>query len=414
MVSEVQYGGKVTDNMDRRLFKTYTQVWLNPQTCDERFSYNPTQPLLKIPEDFNYRIGYTGMDIQEYRKYVNQFPEVDSPEIFGLHPNADLTFRVKEVSILFNTLAETQPKGSVRDGTGNSREQIIFEKATELLARLPEEYKEDDYRAKLAKQGGLTVPLNIFLFQEIQRIQRIISKVKITLQQLQLAIKGEVVMSEELVATLVAVYDAKVPHSWVFTVAGDEFSWILPTLGLWFSSLLQRDEQLRTWLNHGRPNSYWLPGFSNPQGLLTAMKQEVTRRHKADKWALDDVVYHTEVTSYERPEQIRSPPSEGIYVHGLSLEGAGWNKIEGTLVESEAKKLFVPLPVLHVTANTKSEEFKVRKDIFGTQGPYEAPCYKYPCRTDRFMVMMVTLKGGDRPPAHWALRGTALLCNIEG
>lgn len=33
------------------------------------------------------------------------------------------------------------------------------------------------------------------------------------------------------------------------------------------------------------------------------MKQEVTRKHKAEKWALDDVVYHTEVTSYERMEQ---------------------------------------------------------------------------------------------------------------
>lgn len=33
------------------------------------------------------------------------------------------------------------------------------------------------------------------------------------------------------------------------------------------------------------------------------MKQEVTRKHKAEKWALDDVIYHTEVTSYERMEQ---------------------------------------------------------------------------------------------------------------
>lgn len=41
------------------------------------------------------------------------------------------------------------------------------------------------------------------------------------------------------------------------------------------------------------------------QGMLTAMKQEVTRKHKAEKWALDDVVYHTEVTSYERMEQVR-------------------------------------------------------------------------------------------------------------
>lgn len=40
--------------------------------------------------------------------------------------------------------------------------------------------------------------------------------------------------------------------------------------------------------------------------MLTAMKQEVTRKHKAEKWALDDVVYHTEVTSYERMEQVNT------------------------------------------------------------------------------------------------------------
>ena len=29
MVCEAQYGGKITDSLDRRTFKTYTQVWLN-------------------------------------------------------------------------------------------------------------------------------------------------------------------------------------------------------------------------------------------------------------------------------------------------------------------------------------------------------------------------------------------------
>lgn len=48
--------------------------------------------------------------------------------------------------------------------------------------------------------------------------------------------------------------------------------------------------------------------------MLTAMKQEVTRKHKAEKWALDDVVYHTEVTSYERMEQVK-----GVPVRPLSL-----------------------------------------------------------------------------------------------
>merc|ERR1711871_536257 len=30
MVSDVQYGGKITDNMDRRLFNAYTSAWLSP------------------------------------------------------------------------------------------------------------------------------------------------------------------------------------------------------------------------------------------------------------------------------------------------------------------------------------------------------------------------------------------------
>lgn len=59
----------------------------------------------------------------------------------------------------------------------------------------------------------------------------------------------------------------QVPRLWAFTITGDEFSWILPTLGLWFSSLITRDEQDRAWLNNGRPTCYWLTGFFNPQVL---------------------------------------------------------------------------------------------------------------------------------------------------
>lgn len=45
-----------------------------------------------------------------FKDYVKTFPEIDTPEVFGLHPNADLTFRVKEVNALFSTLGSTQPK----------------------------------------------------------------------------------------------------------------------------------------------------------------------------------------------------------------------------------------------------------------------------------------------------------------
>ena len=113
-------------------------------------------------------------------------------------------------------------------------------------------------------------------------------------------------MTGELQETLDSMFDAKVPHYWENTLTGDEFSWRLPSLGLWFTSLINRDDQDRVWLNGGRPICYWLTGFFNPNGCLTAMKQETTRKHKAERWALDDVVYHTEVTTFERQDQVWS------------------------------------------------------------------------------------------------------------
>jgi hypothetical protein len=74
--------------------------------------------------------------------------------------------------------------------------------------------------------------------------------------------------------------------------------------------MLQRFDQLNKWLNLGRPKAYWMTGFFNPQGFLTAMKQEVSRKHAADKWALDDVVMTSEV-------------SKGMCNHGT------WQQTEG-------------------------------------------------------------------------------------
>jgi dynein heavy chain len=347
----------------------------------------------------------------DFRKYIESFPEIDSPEIFGLHPNADLTYRVKEAMSLFSTLSETQPSGGGNDG-GLMRDEIVYDKCSDLLRRLPKDYMEEEYKANIKKLGGMSVPMNIFLVQEIQRLQAVINKVRVTLTQLQLAIKGEVIMTSELKETMDSIFDAKVPYLWENTLTGDEFSWRVPTLGLWFTSLLNRDDQYRCWLDHGRPNSVWLTGFFNPSGCLTAMKQEVTRKHRSEKWSLDDVVYHTEVTPFERVDQIKTPPAEGLYIHGLYLDGAGWNRPDRQLVESQPKVLFSPLPILYITGKLRKEEEKSRRELFGAFGPYECPVYKYPCRTDRYLLFFVTLKGsGDSHPNKWALRGTALLCH---
>ena len=80
------------------------------------------------------------------------------------------------------------------------------------------------------------------------------------------------------------------------------------------------------------------------------MKQEVNRKHAGDRWALDDVVMTAEVLHPPRDaDAIREPPAEGVYIYGLFLDGCAWSHKEGRLVDSDPKKLFCPLPVLHVT-----------------------------------------------------------------
>lgn len=86
------------------------------------------------------------------------------------------------------------------------------------------------------------------------------------------------------------------------------------------------------------------------QGFLTAVRQEVTRRHAADKWALDDVVLCSEVTYPAKDvEGLKDQPNEGVYIYGLYIDGCSWSSKENRLVDSEPKRLFHPLPVVHVT-----------------------------------------------------------------
>jgi dynein heavy chain len=387
MICEILYGGRVTDDRDRRLLNTFGEVWFSDRLFSESFAFCKGY---KIPE------GLGG--INELRLSVNNLPPYDTPEIFGLHSNADLAFRSREATDILGTILSTQPKDSGIAGV--SREDTVLAMVLDLLKKLPSSYVKSMVKRQIADLGGHKYPLNIFLGQEVDRIERVISLIRRTLNDLKLAIAGTIVLSENLSEALDALFDAKVPKAW------QKVSWPAASLGFWYGDVLQRVGEYTGWLEKGRPKVFWFGGFFNPQGFLTAMRQEVTRAHSSEGWALDAAVLKCTVLKEER-EDIKAGPEEGVFITGLYLEGAAWDKRKQRLVDPAPKILHHLLPVVHVTAVLSSQ---VSKD----DRVYVAPVYQQQKRTEAFYIFDLALPiDKDSTPARFIMRGVAAITSLS-
>jgi dynein heavy chain len=389
MVCEVQYGGRITDDIDRRLFNTYGDSFLTPKIFDPAFEFFEGYKILKFPA------------INQYREAIEEWLDVDNPGVFGLHSNGDLTYRTKETREMIETIMNIQPKDSGGGDGGPTREEQVLAQADQMLANMPKSFDMVQVKKDIQKlNGGANAqpkPLNVHLGQEVDRMQIIIGITRRTLVNLKLAIAGTVIMTADLAEALDCIFTARVPSLWL------KKSWISPSMGIWFGNLCNRTQELVSWLANGRPKSFWLTGFFNAQGFLTAVQQEVTRRHNG--WSLDDVTPNSEMTAWEKEDvEKKERIEEGVYIWGLFFDGAAWDKKKNSLCDAPPKKLFVAAPCLFFTAIKRGEGKK--------QQEYMAPCYTIPRRTGLHYVFTANLRCDD-PPSFWILRGLALLCSKD-
>lgn len=95
MISVIQYGGRITDEFDELLMNTYAEKYFYQGALAENYE------LYKDDRSgFSYKVPI-GTEIECFRNLIEQLPGQESPEIFGMHPNADLTFRALQVSRIF-------------------------------------------------------------------------------------------------------------------------------------------------------------------------------------------------------------------------------------------------------------------------------------------------------------------------
>lgn len=80
LISECNYGGRVTDDKDRRLIKTILAQFFNTSLLyNDKFLIDPAAEEYCIPNFLNQ---------SQLKEKCRNLPEETSPEILGFHPNA--------------------------------------------------------------------------------------------------------------------------------------------------------------------------------------------------------------------------------------------------------------------------------------------------------------------------------------
>jgi len=78
MVAEANYGGRVTDDKDRRLIKIILKGFYNPEAIDDSFKYSESG-VYYCPTDGPF---------ESYKEFIKELPLNEKPEVFGMHDNA--------------------------------------------------------------------------------------------------------------------------------------------------------------------------------------------------------------------------------------------------------------------------------------------------------------------------------------
>jgi len=93
LAGECNYGGRVTDDKDRRCIMNILDDFYNPRILDEDYKFSPS----------GIYFAPTPGNLESYREYVRGLPYNEGPEVFGLHDNANITCAISETNALLDT-----------------------------------------------------------------------------------------------------------------------------------------------------------------------------------------------------------------------------------------------------------------------------------------------------------------------
>jgi len=395
VTGQINYGGRVTDDWDRRCLMAILGRYYSTAILGDDYKFSPSGTYYAPP------VG--ALDV--YKDYAQGLPLNDNPEIFGLHMNANIASQRRETGVLLDTVLSLQPRSGGSSG-GRSPDEIVGELATEMETELPAKLSMEEAGAgTFVMKGEHMDSLATVLSQEMERFNKLLKVMAGSLFDLQRAIRGEVLLSEELDKMYTAILNNKVPGNWEAAAYPS-----LKPLASWVKDLHLRIAFMRKWLIGGQPSAYWLSGFFFPQGFMTGTLQNHARKYAI---AIDTLNFSFRMLDADGPDDLnpKDVPEDGIVIYGLFFDGARWDKQNKTVADSRPGEIFATVPCIH---------FMPTKDYKPSPKEYSAPVYKTSVRAGTLSTtgmstnFIVTVEMPTTiDPSNWILKGAALLSQLN-
>ncbi|KAM6217436.1 dynein axonemal heavy chain 14 [Rhynchocyon petersi] len=483
LIGDVIYGGHVTDSCDKQCLKTLLYNFFNTEVLKDDYSFSSAEVHHLVPESIH---------IKDCVDIIQSWPDEDPPEVLGLHPEATRIYRVMQIQEFTESLIAMQPTTATTSLTishEHSNDKLVMEILSDMLRRLPLTLEKDpsgttntlksmmsssvwkSLRTSVTDHDPLIhCVLLTFLCQEIERFDNLLSDMHKSLRNLQLALKGKVILTQELEAMYDSFLKTRVPTLWQKC----SYKSCKP-LGSWVDDLLQRLNFFNTWakmactaIHHrcmrlttawnqsspsftqmskhtsqnyfpeGFPAKYWLPAFFFPEGFLAAVLQDFGRHQRVSvdmltftHHVISDPADTEEELSRMIPKNLNIvrqafkgtvPPHKGVHIFGLFIDGARWDHEQKMLDDSLPREIcahfpdiyFLPTKISTITPNasTNQKDFEIYT--------YECPIYQTPQRSRILTTTSLSTSfltavclPSRKPPSHWIKMRVALLCETK-
>ncbi|XP_054550811.1 dynein axonemal heavy chain 14 isoform X4 [Talpa occidentalis] len=482
LFGEVIYGGWVTDCWDQRCLNTLLYKFFNPEVLKDSFSFSSDEICQPVSQSAS---------IEDCMRIIHSLPDDDPPELLGMHPEATGNVRKVQAQKFIDNLIAMQPRtvtSSLTTSEEKNDNEFVMEILSDLQKRLPQCVEDNCGGTQSTLKGIMSGPiwesfskhlkgydplvhcvLLTLLSQEIGRFDKLLFIIHKSLNDLQLAMKGMIILTQELEEIYNSFLDMRMPALWLKYAYKS-----CKPLSSWVDDLIQRVNFFNTWakmaytaiyhrymrlnsvwkaapppsrklpqcaddangcFSEGCPARYWLPAFFFPQAFLTALLQDYGRSQGISTNALT-FTHHVisdspDINDEEFPITIQRKVSIlrrafkgtnlthiGAHVFGLFIEGARWNHEKKVLEDSLPFETCCDFPEIYfLPTKISTERPSASSHTDAELYTFECPMYQTPERSGTLTSTSLSSSffasvylPTRKPPSHWNTMQIALLC----